>query len=70
VRTAAAVPQRQPVELPKGFWYSVKCRALSLPLVTEQLKNQRLSRPLALGVLSRLPIRRVARRHDRYRRHP
>jgi hypothetical protein len=50
--TAAAAPRRQPAELPEGFWYSVKCRALGLPLVTEQLKNQRLSRPLALGVLS------------------
>jgi amino acid transporter len=50
--TAAPVPRRPPAELPEGFWYSVKCRALGLPLVTEQLKNQRLSRPLALGVLS------------------
>ena len=50
--TAAAAPRRQPAELPEGFWYSVKCRTLGLPLVTEQLKNQRLSRPLALGVLS------------------
>ena len=50
--TAAAAPRRQPAELPEGFWYSVKCRALGPPLVTEQLKNQRLSRPLALGVLS------------------
>ena len=46
------MPRRQPAELPEGFWYSVKCRALGLPLVTEQLKNQRRSRPLALGVLS------------------
>src|SRR5689334_23650451 len=51
-RTAAPVPRRPPAELPEGFWYSVKCRALGLPLVTEQLKNERLSRPLALGVLS------------------
>ena len=35
-----------------GFWYQVKCRALGPPLVTEQLSSQRLSRPLALGVLS------------------
>ncbi|MDQ2816087.1 MAG: hypothetical protein M3Z75_30655 [Actinomycetota bacterium] len=39
-------------ELPDGFWYSVKRRALGEPLVTEQLKDQRLSKPLALGVLS------------------
>jgi hypothetical protein len=35
-----------------GFWYQVKCRAFGPPLVTEQLSSQRLSRPLALGVLS------------------
>jgi hypothetical protein len=29
-------------ELPEGFWYSVKTRVLGPPLVTEQLKNQRL----------------------------
>jgi hypothetical protein len=50
--TAAAAPRRQSAELPEGFWYSVKCRTLGPPLVTEQLKNQRLSRPLALAVLS------------------
>jgi amino acid transporter len=38
--------------LPEGFGYSVKRRLLGPPLVTEQLKNERLSRPLALGVLS------------------
>jgi amino acid transporter len=50
--TAPPAPRRQPAELPEGFWYSVKRRVLGPPLVTEQLKNQRLSRPLALGVLS------------------
>jgi amino acid transporter len=35
-----------------GFWYQVKCRAFGPPLVIEQLAGQRLSRPLALGVLS------------------
>jgi amino acid transporter len=39
-------------ELPEGFWYGVKRRVLGPPLVTEQLQEQRLSRPLALGVLS------------------
>ena len=39
-------------EPPEGFWYSVKCRVLGPPLVTGQLAGQRLSRPLALGVLS------------------
>src|SRR5690242_8073285 len=50
--TSAPVPRRQPAELPEGFWYTAKHRALGPPLVTEQLKNRRLSRPLALGVLS------------------
>ncbi len=36
----------------EGFWYRAKCRVLGPPLVTEQLGNQRLSRPLALGILS------------------
>src|ERR1700746_2321998 len=35
-----------------GFWYQVKRRLLGRPLVTEQLASERLSRPLALGVLS------------------
>jgi hypothetical protein len=60
-RTAAltaAVPEagsssHQVVEMPEGFWYPVKRRVLGPPLVTEQLKNERLSKPLALGVLSR-----------------
>jgi amino acid transporter len=39
-------------EPPESFWYSLKCRVLGPPLVTGQLAGQRLSRPLALGVLS------------------
>jgi amino acid transporter len=39
-------------EPPEGFWYSLKCRVLGPPLVSGQLAGQRLSRPLALGVLS------------------
>ena len=39
-------------DLPEGFWYSVKRRLLGPPLVNEQLGEQRLSKPLALGVLS------------------
>jgi amino acid transporter len=38
--------------LPESFWYSVKRRLLGPPMVNEQLHNERLSRPLALGVLS------------------
>src|SRR5579859_2802791 len=37
---------------PEGFSYSVKRRLLGRPLVNEQLTEQRLSKPLALGVLS------------------
>ena len=39
-------------ELDEGFWYSVKRRLLGPPMVNEELRNQRLSKPLALGVLS------------------
>ncbi len=39
-------------DLPETFWYSVKRRLLGPPMITEQLKVERLSRPLALGVLS------------------
>ncbi|HEU5389984.1 MAG TPA: hypothetical protein VFV73_29200 [Streptosporangiaceae bacterium] len=38
--------------LQAGPWYAVKRRVLGPPLVTEQLRNERLTRPLALGVLS------------------
>ncbi|HEY2312694.1 MAG TPA: APC family permease, partial [Streptosporangiaceae bacterium] len=37
---------------PEGLWYTVKTRLLGPPLVNEQLSEQRLSKPLALGVLS------------------
>jgi amino acid transporter len=53
--TAAELPgpvQHQVPELPDGFWYGAKRRLLGPPLVTEQLSSQRLSKPLALGVLS------------------
>jgi amino acid transporter len=39
-------------DLPESSWYSLKRRLLGPPLVNEQLSEQRLSRPLALGVLS------------------
>jgi amino acid transporter len=37
---------------PETFWYAAKTRLLGPPLVNEQLSEQRLSKPLALGVLS------------------
>jgi amino acid transporter len=38
--------------MPEGFWYSAKRRLLGPPMVNEQLSHQRLSKFLALGVLS------------------
>ena len=49
----------QPVEPPpvtgrltEGLGYVIKRKLLGKPLVTEQLSEERLSKPLALGVLS------------------
>jgi len=39
-------------DVPEGFWYSLKHRLLGQPMVNEQLAEERLSKPLALGVLS------------------
>src|SRR5215475_9109944 len=39
-------------DVPESFWYSVKRRLLGPPMVNEQLRHQRLSNFLALGVLS------------------
>ena len=44
--------QHQVPELPDGFWYGAKRRLLGPPLVTKQLNSPRLSKPLALRVLS------------------
>jgi amino acid transporter len=38
--------------LPESSWYSVKRRLLGPPLASEQLTQERLSKPLGLGVLS------------------
>ena len=45
-------PVSQRVSQPDPFWYTAKTRLLGPPLVNEQLGEQRLSKPLALGVLS------------------
>jgi amino acid transporter len=50
MRRAAGLLSRAPV--PDSFGYAVKNRLLGRPLVNEQLAEQRLSKPLALGVLS------------------
>jgi amino acid transporter len=42
----------QGTRLPEGFGYTLKRRLLGPPMVNEQLAQERLSRPLALGVLS------------------
>jgi hypothetical protein len=39
-------------DIRESFGYSVKRRLLGPPMVNEQLNQERLSRPLALGVLS------------------
>src|SRR6516165_7575742 len=38
--------------MPESSWYSVKRRLLGPPLASEQLRVERLSKPLGLGVLS------------------
>jgi amino acid transporter len=40
------------VDLPETFGYRIKRHLLGPPLTTEQLPNERLSKPIALGVLS------------------
>ena len=49
-RKAAALLERS-AGLPDTFWYSTK-RPAGPPLVNQDLGEQRLSKPLALGVLS------------------
>ncbi|HEY0716776.1 MAG TPA: amino acid permease, partial [Streptosporangiaceae bacterium] len=50
VRKTAEVPSRGD-DLPETFSYSLKRRFLGPPLVNDQLGEERLSKPLALGVL-------------------
>ncbi len=50
-RKAAGLLERSS-GLPDTFWYSTKRRLLGPPLVNQDLGEQRLSKPLALGVLS------------------
>src|SRR5271165_749806 len=50
-RKAAALLDRSS-GLPDTFWYTTKRRLLGPPLVNQDLGEQRLSKPLALGVLS------------------
>jgi amino acid transporter len=51
-RKAAGLLERSKGASPDSFWYSTKRRLLGPPLVNQDLGEQRLSKPLALGVLS------------------
>src|ERR1035438_8601819 len=50
-RKAAGLLERRS-GLPDTFWYSTKRKLLGPPLVNQDLGEQRLTKPLALGVLS------------------
>ena len=54
VRKAAGLLERsqQNGELPETFWYTAKRRLLGPPIINAELRDQRLSKTLALGVLS------------------
>jgi amino acid transporter len=52
VRKAAGLLKGQDGELPETTWYSIKRRLLGPPMINAQLREQRLSKTLALGVLS------------------
>ena len=52
VRRAAGLLDRGDDGVPETFSYSLKRRFLGPPLVNDQLGEERLSKPLALGVLS------------------
>ena len=48
----ARPPVSQHTYQPDRFWYTAKTKLLGPPLVNEELGEQRLTKPLALGVLS------------------
>ncbi len=52
MRRAVGVLGSRGDDLREGFGYTLKRRLLGPPLVNEQLASERLSQPLALGVLS------------------
>jgi amino acid transporter len=51
-KAADLLSGRRGSDLPESFWYSAKRRLLGPPMVNDELKAERLSKPLALGVLS------------------
>jgi amino acid transporter len=50
-RKASGLLERDTL-VPESFWYTTKRRLLGPPMVNDQLREQRLSKTLALGVLS------------------
>jgi amino acid transporter len=53
IRKAASLLEAgQETDLPESFWYNAKSHLLGPPMVNDQLREQRLSKTLALGVLS------------------
>ena len=51
-KAASLLANGEQEDVPETFGYSVKRRLLGPPMITAQLKEERLSKPLALGVLS------------------
>src|ERR1700760_150979 len=51
-KAADLLSRSQPNELPETFWYPAKRRLLGPPMINAELRDQRLSKKLALGVLS------------------
>jgi amino acid transporter len=51
-KAAGLLGNGQGTELPETFWYTAKRRLLGKPMINAELRDQRLSKTLALGVLS------------------
>jgi amino acid transporter len=51
-KASGLLPGGQGGELPETVWYTAKRRLLGPPMINAQLRDQRLSKTLALGVLS------------------
>jgi amino acid transporter len=51
-KAAGLLTGGQQTEIPETFWYQAKRRLLGPPIINAELRDQRLSKKLALGVLS------------------
>src|SRR6202789_3640588 len=51
-KAAGLLAGGQQTEIPETFWYTAKRRLLGPPIINAELRDQRLSKKLALGVLS------------------